>query len=136
MAIPKSKSMNNRIAGEQNKSSNLESLEKSYGILDDIKKKEYSEVQVYNDYVAVLRLPRESMIALPGSSEYSNVGVVVGHGPNCVNDFELGDVVCLNPKGGVISELDIDGYESGTLHLFLEKNIFCKSSKTVNIKIS
>jgi hypothetical protein len=136
MAIPKSKSMHNRIASEQDKASTLGSMERSYGILDGVKEKSYNKVEVYNDYVAILRLPRESTIALPGSSEHSNNGVVVGFGPNCVNKFGLGDVVCLNPKGGVISELEIDGYDNGVLHLFLEKNIFCKSSKTVNITVS
>lgn len=134
--MPKSKSLQDTIDNEIEKGDVTNSLEKSYGILNELSTKEYNRVEVYNDYVAILRLPRESIIALPGSSEFSNVGVIVGFGSKCSNRFNIGDAVMLNPKGGVISHLDIDGYDEGTLHLFLEKNVFCKVENKFNITIA
>lgn len=136
MAIPKSKSLQESIENEVEKGDITKSLEKSYDIIDHVKKKTFKKVKVYNDYVAVLRLPRESVIALPGSSEFSNIGIIVGFGSKCVNEFCVGQAVMLNPKGGVISNLDIEGYDEGTLQLFLEKNIFCQVENKFPIEIS
>lgn len=135
MAIPKSKSLQESIEKETDKGDITKSLEKSYDIIDSVKKKIFKRVNVYNDYVAVLRLPRESVIALPGSSEFSNIGIIVGFGAKCSNMFHVGQTVMLNPKGGVISNLDIEGYDEGTLQLFVEKNIFCQVENKFPIEI-
>jgi hypothetical protein len=135
MAIPKAESLQDKIESEVAKGDITSSVEKSHGVLKQPSQKTYNRVVVYNDYVAVLRLPRESIIALPGSTEYSNFGIIAGVGQRCVNSFNIGDAVMLNPKGGTITQLDIDGYEEGSLHLLLEKNVFCKVENSFDIEI-
>lgn len=141
MAIPKTKVLQDREsagvdATMESASALVERSNRVTGVVAD--KTSLPAVSVFNDYVAVLLTPRESTIALPGKSEYSNVGVIVGIGPLCVNKFALGQNVVINPRGGAIVIVEEQGsaYDGKIVNLYQEKNIFyaAKTGPSVTVQ--
>lgn len=140
MAIPKTAAlaeMEGKV--EEASTPSGESLEKSHNVVESVADGvTLPEVKVFNDYVAVLLTPRESCIALPGNSEWSNIGVIVGVGPECKNEFTLGQNVVINPKGGGIVEVQEQGpaYEDKLVQLFAERNIFYATDEGPNVNVT
>jgi len=73
---------------------------KGIGVIESVQGLVVPELTIFNDYVAVLRSKRKSDIVLTGSSEYSNVGIIVGFGKTCTNNFILSTPILFNGKGG------------------------------------
>jgi hypothetical protein len=139
MALPKSATLEAaESAGTARKIGPDTSLEKSHNVVDSVPDQTtLPAVEVFNDYVAVMLTPRESQIALPGASGFSNVGVIVGVGTQCVNSFKLGQNVIINPKGGGIVNVEEQGpaYEGRLVQLFTEKNIFYKATTGPKVNV-
>ena len=131
MSLPKSAVLAEIDDGSSNNQTVMDNMINRVGIVRSIEGLEFPEITVFNDYVAILICKRKSSIALTGASTFSNVGVVVGVGKTCVNDFKLSQQVLLNNKGGaVINTLEelpaaykIDG-EKRMVVLVQERNIF------------
>ena len=94
------------------------------------------ELKVYNDFVAVLLIPRKTSIVVTGTGEYANIGIIVGAGQTCVNKFKISTPVLINSKAwaapvAVIEDLPpeytVDG-ETRRVVLIQERNIFCEAS--------
>lgn len=139
MAIPQAKALADRQPdNDRSEGPSSASLEASHSVVGAVEDGAVlPAVKVFNDFVAIMLTPRESCIALPGSSEYTNVGVVVGIGPQCVNEFTLGQNVVVNPKGGGIVVVEEQGpaYEDKVVQLFSEKNIFYTPKTGPTIKV-
>lgn len=108
------------------------SLTKGVGVVESVEGLTVPELTVFNDYVAVLLCKRKSEIVLTGSSEYSNIGVIVGFGGNCVNKFVLSQQILFNGKGGAAickfeglpPEYVNDNGEEREVVMVQERNIF------------
>lgn len=127
MALPKSAALKAQEDKGSEARNHGELLEKSNNVVGAVADQTtLPAVKCFNDFVAVLLTPRESCIALPGASEWSNIGVIVGIGPKCENPFVLGQNVVINPKGGGIAQVEEMGseYEGKLVQLFSERNIF------------
>lgn len=129
MALPKTKMLVNHESTGDGQSSIGPALERSLGVRSEFYNPDspsLTNVKVFNDYVAVMLIPIESVIAMPGANQFSPVGVVVGIGQKCTNKFEFGERVVVNPKDPGIA-LVIEqgpGYEGREVRLYLERNIF------------
>lgn len=131
MSLPKSAVLAEIDDGSSNNQMVRDNMINRVGLVQSIEGLEFPEINVFNDYVAILICKRKSTIALTGASTFSNVGVIVGIGKTCVNDFKLSQQVLLNNKGGaVINTMEelpdsykIDG-EKRTVVLIQERNIF------------
>jgi len=140
MAMPKSQALEDhesKNAGNPSSDARA-SLEKSNLVSEPVADcTVLPEVSVFNDYVAVLLTPRVSSIALPGNSEWSNVGVIVGVGPKCENNFVLGQNVVINPKGGAIVMVEEQGsaYEGKVVNLYQERNVFYVAKTGPSVKV-
>lgn len=138
MALPKSATLEAAEAKGTSRENPGGLLEKSNNVVGTVANETtLPEIECYNDFVAVLLTPRESVIALPGASEFSNIGVIVGIGTQCVNKFELGQNVIINPKGGGIVQVENQGdaYEGKLVQLYSERNIFYKASEGPKVNI-
>lgn len=138
MAIPQAKSLSDRSCSGQSSVNPGGSLERSHRVVDSVEDSTVlPAVEVFNDYVAVLLTPRKSTIALPGNSEFSNVGVILGFGPECKNAWRLGQNVVINPKGGAIVVVEEQGpeFEGKVVNLYQERNVFygAKTGPSVNV---
>lgn len=137
MSLPKSQVLKNQSKGAAANPTNL--LEASHGVgttsIDEITLR---EIKVFNDYVAILRVPKQSTIALPDSDQFTPIGIVIGIGDNCVNKFSLGQHVIINPKDPGIVRVVEQGpeYEGHTINLYQERNIFYAAGyNTINLKV-
>jgi hypothetical protein len=137
MAIPKSSVLKNQDPGKA--SDPRPSLEKSHNIGSiEVEGIELSEVEVFNDYVAVLRVPRESTIVLTEGEKYTPVGVIVGIGSNCVNKFSLGQNVVINPRDpGIITIVSQGGdYAGHNVCLYTERNVYYAAKDGPNVTVN
>jgi len=131
MNLPKSAVLAEIDDGSSNNQAVMDNMVNRVGLVHSIEGLEFPEITVFNDYVAILICKRKSSIALTGASTFSNVGVIVGVGRTCTNDFKLSQQVLLNNKGGaVINTLEelpeaykIEG-EKRVVVLVQERNIF------------
>lgn len=98
--LPKSATLAARDGESTDTAERKASLTKGVGIIESIQGIVVPELTIFNDYVAVLRCKRKSDIVLTGSSEYSNVGIIVGFGGTCQNKFALSQQILFNGKGG------------------------------------
>ena len=101
------------------------------------------ELTVYNDYVAVLLIPRKSHLVITGTGEYANIGILVGVGQSCVNKFVVSQSILMNSKAWAApialiedlpSEYTIDG-ELRKVVLIQERNIFCEAETDEQIAV-
>ena len=130
MSLPKSAVLAEIDDGSSNDQAVRDNMINRAGLVQSIEGLEFPELTVFNDYVAILVCKRKSTIALTGASTYSNVGIVVGIGKTCLNDFKLSQQVVMNAKGGSITNLEElpESYttEDGRrdVKLVQERNIF------------
>ncbi len=129
MVLPKTKTLVSHENTGDGQSCIGPALERSLGVRSEHSGSEaqsLTNVKVFNDYVAVMLIPIESVIAMPGANQFSPVGIIVGIGEKCTNKFEFGERVVVNPKDqGIVAVIEQGpGYEGREVRLYLERNIF------------